>query len=370
MGGGLKKNVGCIPLTSSTENDIITVMERQNIQEKRIWKKAWGIFWRTICGVLAFLCFAVIVFVAVDRIRFRDFYKKAEVAFSAPDIHSGYVPQGFDYDGERDVFLSAGYMSNGENSRVYVMDGNGGEYYVSLTNADGSAYVGHTGGIAHYGEYVYITGDDGLDVFSYTDILEGKTTVEKLGEIKTYLNPAYCSVVNGYLLTGSFYRAGNFETAEYERMDTPSGDHNPAVMAAFKLDGDCAFGVDPAPKAVISTRGKVQGMCVTDGGKIVLSTSYALSASKLYVYDSAELTVEDGYVFEGTTDGGEAFAFHGIKRVFLDGDSHVDTIKAPCMAEELVYLNGKIYIMNESASNLYIFGKLTSGRKIYAYPYA
>ena len=344
-------------------------MEIKERTKKGIGKRIWSVTWRALCGVLVFVCTAVCVFVAVDRVRCFHFYKRADSTFAMPGIHSGYVQQGFDYDAERELFLSTGYMSNDKASRVYVMDGKGGEYYVSLANTDGNAYRGHTGGIVHNGEYVYVTGDSGLDVFSYQDILDKKQTVKKLGEIKAYLNPAYCYIAGEYLLVGSFYRDGNFETAEYERMTTPSGEYNPAIMTAFKLDENGSFGVNPTPCAVISTRGLVQGMCVTDSGKIVLSTSYALAASKLYVYDGAKVEIEENYRFDGTTKDGETFAFDGVKRVFLDGNSLVDCIKAPPMSEELVYLNGKIYIMNESACNKYIFGNLTSGRKVYAYPY-
>ena len=330
-------------------------------------RRIWGVTWRVLCGVLVFICTAVFAFVVVDRIRFRAFYQRAESTFAMPGIHSGYVPQGFDYDTDRGLFLSTGYMSNGKASRVYVMDGEGGEYHAALANADGSAYTGHTGGIVHNGDYVYVTGDNGLDVFAYQDILAGNTA-KKVGEIRAYINPAYCYIADGYLLTGSFYREGNFETADYERMETPCGEKNTALITVFKLDEGADFGVNPTPCAVISTRGLAQGMCITDSGKIILSTSYALAASKLFVYDSAKLQVEENYVFSGKTKDGLPFSLD-VKRVFLDGNSLVDVIKAPAMSEELVYLDGKIYIMNESACNKYIFGKLTSGLKVYAYPY-
>lgn len=250
-------------------------MQKEQTKIKiRKGRRIRGVTWRVLCGVLVFLCTAVFAFVVVDRIRFHGFYKRAESAFAMPDIHSGYVPQGFDYDTDRGLFLSTGYMSNGKASRVYVMDGKGGAYHTSLLDEDGSAYVGHTGGIVHNGDYVYVTGENGLDVFSYQDILAGNTA-KKVGEIRAYINPAYCYIADGYLLTGSFYRLGNFETADYERMETPSGEQNTAIMTAFKLDESAEFGVDPDPCAVISTRGLVQGMCITDSGKIVLSTSYA-----------------------------------------------------------------------------------------------
>ena len=37
------------------------------------------------------------------------------------------------------------------------------------------------------------------------------------------------------------------------------------------------------------------------------------------------------------------------------------------MSEEIVYKDGRIYIMTESASNKYIFGKFMSGIEVYSY---
>ena len=43
------------------------------------------------------------------------------------------------------------------------------------------------------------------------------------------------------------------------------------------------------------------------------------------------------------------------------------TVSAPPMAEELVYLDGKVYVMNESASNKYVFGRFLSGTYVSAF---
>ena len=53
----------------------------------------------------------------------------------------------------------------------------------------------------------------------------------------------------------------------------------------------------------------------------------------------------------------------------IDSKTLVDTIEAPPMAEEIVYLDGKIWIMNESASNKYIFGKFTTGNTLFSVNY-
>ena len=52
---------------------------------------------------------------------------------------------------------------------------------------------------------------------------------------------------------------------------------------------------------------------------------------------------------------------------YLESSILQKTVKAPPMAEELVYQDGKILIMNESASDKYIFGKLTRGKYVYGY---
>ena len=79
--------------------------------------------------------------------------------------------------------------------------------------------------------------------------------------------------------------------------------------------------------------------------------------------------MQENYTFKGTTKNGDEFSFENIKLLYLDSQNCEQVIKAPPMAEELVYLDGKIYIMNESASNKYIFGKITSGRYVFAYDY-
>ena len=332
-------------------------------------KKAFLLIAKILAILVAVVILAILGFKAFDGIKHATFYKNAEPVFKTPGINDDFVQQGFEYVDDDKVFLVAGYMSNHTASRVYVIKENGETTYTQLKKADGSDYKGHTGGIKRNGEYVYITGADGVDVFPYQDVLQGNECATQLGEVKTYVDPAYCYIYNGYLLTGSFFIEDKYETPNHERMTTPCGDTNTSIITAFKLDKTQPFGIDPTPKAVISTRRQVQGMCITDDNKIVLSTSYGLATSQLFVYDTSHLATIENYTFTGTDDNGEQFAFENIKLLYLESEDCVQTIKAPPMAEELVYLNGKIYVMNESACNKYIFGKLTTGRKVYAYYY-
>ena len=319
--------------------------------------------------VVSVVIIALLGFKAFDGIKHASFYKNADPVFKTPGVNDNFTQQGFDYVEQDEVFLVTGYMSDKTCSRVYVVQADGTASFVELKKADGSDYTGHTGGIVRHGEYVYITGTDGLDVFPYADILAGKNSVQMLGKVKTYVDPAHCYVFGDYMLTGSFFIEDDYETPAHERIKTPCGDENTSIITALKLDESQPFGINPVPKAVISTRRCVQGMCVTDDKKVVLSTSYGLSTSQLFVYDTTNLPTVENYTFAGTTKGGENFSFENVTLLYLESEDCDQVIKAPPMAEELVYLGGKIYIMNESASNKYIFGKITTGRKIYAYSY-
>ena len=326
-------------------------------QEIKKENKALKIAERVIGTIIAVIAVILILFGAGEKIVFASFYANATQQMKTPGVSDGFVQQGLDYLEDKDLYLSCGYMKKSSKaSRIYIFDKKGNSSFIELWNEDGTPYTGHTGGIAHYGDYVYITADDGLDVFSLKTTLSGCTGVKKIGEIKTYNNPAYCHIYNGMIYVGSFYRAGNYETPESERITTPAGDENKAIITVFELNKDEEFGVKKDVKAVYSTTGLVQGMCITDDSRLVLSTSYGLAASHLYVYDIARATKGEYEINETT-----------VPIYYFDSACLLDTIKAPPMSEEILYENGKILIITESASNKYIFGKFTTGKHLFAY---
>ena len=310
-----------------------------------------------IVGVLLCIMFAVRV---VDYVAFYSFYSNAQSTMNMPGINENYVPQGFDYDEQTGKYLATGYMSDKTASRVYVFDDNGEGYYTQLLKKNGNKYTGHTGGIAHFKDWLYITGGDGIDVFSYADVKAGKTTVKMQGDVKTHNDPAYCYIHNGYLFAGSyFYITDDVEAQEH--VTTPAGNKNTAIITVFKLDETKPFGIDPTLRAVISTKDRAQGMCFTDDGDLVLSTSSGLSVSQLTVYDVSNVATTQGDI-----DGEFPIAAPWYN---LEDNDVKTVISAPPMSEEIVYRDGKFYIMNESACNKYIFGKFTTGWWIYAYNY-
>lgn len=293
-----------------------------------------------------------------ETVAFIPFFTNAKGEFNAL-TENGYVAQGFDFVESDNIFLSCGYATKkGNPSSVFSLDENGNNRKVTLLkNADGSAYCGHTGGIAHYGDYAFITGTDGCDVFALADFIQGKSEAIKLGEIKspTGHDPAFVTVQGDKLYEGSFYRKGNYETPQNERITTPCGDENFAIIYEYQLGGDENFGVSQTPIAAYSVCGLVQGMTFC-GDKIALSTSWSLSPSHIKFYNKSSI-VAGQFNLNGTN----------IPLYYLDSSCLVNTITAPPMSEEMVYKDGKLFIMTESASDKYIFGKFTSGVTIFSY---
>lgn len=311
--------------------------------------------------ILSVLLAAVTLFTAVrigEMLAFIPFFMHANGEFDAL-YANGYVAQGLDYVQDENLFLSCGYAKKkGDASSVISLDEKGENRRVTLLkNADGKAYVGHTGGIAHYGEYAFITGEDGCDVFKLSDFTQGKSEALKLGEIASPAghDPAFVTVHGDKLYEGSFYRKGNYETPENERITTPCGDENYAVIYEYQLGGESNFGVGENPVAAYSVCGLVQGMEII-GDTIALSTSWALSPSHLKFYDKSSIVAGQ-------------FNLNGVNvpLYYLDSSNLIKTVTAPPMSEEIVHKDGRLYIMTESASDKYIFGKFTSGVTIFSY---
>lgn len=288
-------------------------------------------------------------------IFYFDYFNKSESEFMVPGLTSAWVPQGFEYVEEDGLYLMSGYMSDGSASRVYVRRDDGQTHYVELINSDGSDYTRHAGGVCKSGDFVYVAGKNGVEVFRYDDFLSGGSAVN-VGKIPADYNIAYCSIYNGYLLAGNFYYPETYETPAEHRITTPAGDANTALITIYKVDELEPLGINPKPIAAISTPGKVQGICFTSDEEIVLSTSYSVPSSHLY-YHRVD-TSRTGFIQVCETE---------VPLYYLDSATLTDTVTLPPMSEELVCRDGRVYILCESACNKYIFGKFIRGYQVFSY---
>lgn len=315
----------------------------------------------------------VVIFVGEKLFFASFFFGGARKEMKTPGTWTSYVQQGFDRldDGK---FLVSAYNKNHENAALFVMDGRKTDC-VELKNEDGSPYVSHAGGVTHYQQWVYVATDNhidaegeiycthdncntNLDMFALADVLDGDGTATKVDTIIIPNRLAYASVYGDKLYAGAFHREGSkYITPESHHLTTPAGDKNTALMMVYQLNESTGKPIQDTPAYCYSTLSNVQGMCMTGDGDIVLSTSWGVSVSHLYQYDTSK-----------AAQGEVALNGVQVPVYYLDSACLIEDVKAPFMAEEMVWLDGRVYILSESASMKYLYGKVMSGNHIYSYP--
>ncbi len=271
---------------------------------------------------------------------YDDYYQIESTLCENPGLSDGFVCQGICAYGEDLIFVS-GYMKDGSASRIYVTDTENNRHYVSMTS-NGLEFDGHAGGIAVNGNTVYV-GDGGrLYTFDAELLVNAKNgdSVEIGSGTEINNTAAFVFADEDYVYVGEFHDGKNYITDH--PIDTPDGKYF-AIMSRYSHDNLST------PDRVYSIRNKVQGVCVTEDGKIVLSTSYGLAHSYYYVYNEDE-AIDSGM----TLDGAPLYYLTEC----------VDTIKGPAMAEGMDERNGRVITLTESASDKYIFGKFFFANKI------
>lgn len=312
-----------------------------------------------IFGVLAVLVIAGTVAVNIYmRTTYGPFYDEARVEFAQPGLDEGFIPQDLDYFDAIGGWLFSGYESDGSPSPLYRQLDDGSFARLQIALPDGSLYDGHGSAVTSTDDHVFLTCEGGYLILDAQDVAEAADgdTMEARALRDLDFSPAFMNIENDVLYTGNFYFPEAYETPAEHRIMAADGTENPAVLYAYPADGEDDYGFSGQAERVYSIPGKVQGVCFTEEGRIVLSTSYGLASSHILVYDEALLQPLGTFPADGTE----------VPLYSLDSSSLAETIEAPPMTEGIESHLGRIYISNESACNKYLFGKLYGGGEVFS----
>lgn len=295
-----------------------------------------------VASVLALVLLVIGGLNVAKYVIYSDYYKIESSLCKNPGLNDGFVCQGIAVAEDQGVILVSGYMKDDGPSRIYVTTLENDSYYVQLAK-DGEAFTGHAGGIAASKDKVYIASGDKIYTVSLSDVIAASNgdTLDVGEGTKVNNSASFVYTDDEYLYVGEFHDGGKYNIEGHEN-ETAEGTHY-AICTKYALDDLTT------PLKVYSIRNKVQGICFTPDGKVVMSTSYGLADSVYYVYNEAE-----------ATDSGKTF--DGAPLYYLDNLQQ--EISGPAMGEDLEYYNGKVITLTESASNKYIFGKLFGATKI------
>ena len=339
---------------------------------------------KAVVIVLGVFIILISVIFLIAQLYFKvpviDYYKASNKELRIPGLSDNLVPQGFDYAGKAGVYLVGGYQKDGSPSRVYRVDRQSGKEtgYVVLGDSRGKGVSPHAGGLAVHDDYLFVAGDEdaSICIYNLSDVLESEsgTVIKMVDEFHTTyrddkVNVAFLCFTEDRLIVGEFYRDPNYVTDESHWITTPSGDDNRAFAFCYGFsDGeDSVCGIATEPSEIWSMPGLVQGMAVHDG-KVWISQSYGTAKSTIACYDvyGSEPVEFRGYYESLINDKGVDEKSGSVPVFVLDSSTCVTSFEAAPMSEEIIFVDGKLLIMCESASNKYFFGNLTGGRWCYA----
>lgn len=308
-----------------------------------------------VIALCAIVSLALLVIGGLNVAKFviySEYYSIRTNVCKNPGLSDGFVCQGICAYEQEGKFLVSGYMKDHSASRIYVTDKKNDSYYVCVTYDGGKEFTGHAGGMAISGDYAYVASDDNLYAISVSSLLNAQNgdSVEAEKVIPVNNQASFVYADDEYIYVGEFHDGNAYVTDHpYE---TPDGMQY-AIVSRYAAADVALYdnATAPAPDKVYSIRNKVQGICFTPDGKVVLSTSYGLTDTVYYVYNEAD-AVNSGKTFDGAP-------------VYYLNDC-VQQISGPAMGEDLDYYDGKIITMSESASNKYLFGKFFFADKIVA----
>lgn len=270
---------------------------------------------------------------------YADFYSKKKDICAIPGLNSGTTPQGVTYDEVNDAIYTSSYSKKG--SVVYTVKDK--KSFSHELIRDGAPHTGHVGGIATSGTNAYIA--DGSKVYTIPTsslLTDNNEKVDMGTGIDVHCAASFVFTDDTYLYVGEFHDGKHYFT------DNVYGD-NHAIVEKYLLS---TFAEGAVPAAIISVRNKVQGFCVTPNGTHVLSTSYGLASSHLYIYN-ADTLVDTG----DTMYGAPVFTYSKCSKDLL----------CPPMTEDLdIYKDGRVITLTESACNKYVFGKFFFANNIFS----
>ncbi len=301
-------------------------------------KNKFKVILRVLCIVLASLLgLALLSLGALNVAKFMlysDYYSIESTLCKNPGLGDGFVCQGIcAYEDGAKIFVS-GYMKGHSASRIYVTDTENNSYYVSLS-ADGKVFDGHAGGVSVHNKTVYVGSENRLYSFSVDALMNAKNgdTIDMGSGTAVNNEASFTFADDKYVYVGEFHDGDMYVTNH--PYQTKEGMHY-AIVSRYSHEDLTK------PDRIYSIRDKVQGFCVTDEGKIVLSTSFGLADSHYYIYNESE-AVKSGEDLDGAP-------VYYLENCIKD-------IKGPAMAEGLDIREGKVITLTESASDKYLYGK-------------
>ena len=224
---------------------------------------------------------------------YADFLAAAQPAYLIPGLQEGAIPQGMGLcKANGRLYVSSYFTADDLPSVITALDAQSGaltaEYF--LYQPGGAAFDSHVGGVAVSDTTLYVSArldnDGGYSIAALplNELAEsGSQDVTVETTIQLPVSPSFLNYSDGVLWVGNFYHpdkdyglspAMNFTTASQD------GEYGCYILG-YRLGADEAVRMTPAageaypiPDYVLAAPDRIQGMTLTQDGRVLLSQSY------------------------------------------------------------------------------------------------
>ena len=290
-----------------------------------------------------------------DASRYQNFFNISKPGPIVAGLEQGLVPQGLAYYKDKNWMLITYYHEDKKPSVLSVTDLSTGKLVkaMELYKNETTPYTGHAGGVAVSKNHVWVSSEKSAYRIKLEDVEKAKDGDKLIFAeiIPTETNASFVTYADGILWVGEYARYDH-RTDSSHRMRTRDKMNYSAWVAGYKLNADDTIDTSrmseqgkAIPDYILSIPNEVQGMTVV-GNRIALSQSGGRDIeSRLPTY---EWSLDEPP--HAMTD---KFGNEPVPIWFLDGQNMRNLLVIPPMSEGLFEHDGHLYVLFESAANMY-----------------
>ena len=300
------------------------------------------------------------------KTAYEAFLAQAEKLFLIPGLKQVLTPQGIALCPVTGRTYISAYCVDNVPSVIIITEADTNELVATyhLYNADGTPMTSHVGGIAVTETHLYVSDkmdSDGSYQIAAIPLSElpasGSHDITVTQTISMAMSPSMMNYSGGYLWVGNFYHP-NADYVLSPNMDYTTQAADGSEYGCYILGFDMSQGHDrlltedayPMPDVILAAPNRIQGITLTDNGKVVLSQSYGrANDSTLLIYQLNPGEAPD----LGLTLNGQV-----IPAYLLDDNRLTDSINSIPMSEGLTTTSdGRVLVLYESGAIRYEDGK-------------
>ena len=277
--------------------------------------------------------------------KYADYLANHEEYAIIPGLNEDIIPQGLTYSAKYNKFIVTGYHKGKAASVLFIIDYDSKmlEKTLLLQHNDNQPFNTHIGGLTNNNETLWLSDDYKIYTLEMEELInaENMSFIKVSKAIETFVKGDNITYHNNTLWVGEYDYKIKYKTKKSHYYTTPNNYKNKSLIIGFDISENIDFN---NPKYIISVPDRIQGLTFDENNNIILSRSFwSFQPSNISTYKNP-LDTQPSLIKINDME-------HCIW--YLDNTNLISDLELPPMSEGIVYLNGDLYVIFESASSYY-----------------